>query len=167
MAPGRHFLPTRRSRRLHSRTFYRVPLPRPHRATFGGNGCRSRRHSKSRSSLCGKISHRAEPFPMSQVRPLPGSTYTDTRDWNRGNMERLAADRLLYTFPANAGRPVGAAKPLGGQEQPENGQRSSELRSFCRTFPFGERAPRGKRRYGCQRRTLRRGIGQVPAGARR
>jgi hypothetical protein len=74
------------------------------------------------------LAPRAEPFPMSQVRPLPGSTYTDTRHWNRGYMERLAADRLLYTFPANAGQLVGAAKPLGGQEQPENGQRSSELR---------------------------------------
>ena len=29
---------------------------------------------------------------------------------------------------ANAGLPVGLAKPLGGWEQPENGQRSSELR---------------------------------------
>src|SRR5258708_40042334 len=43
-------------------------------------------------------------------------------------MTRLAADRLLYTFRANAGLPVGTAKPLGGGEQPENGQRSSELR---------------------------------------
>src|SRR5258708_28217415 len=43
-------------------------------------------------------------------------------------MTRLAADRLLYTFRANAGLPVGTAKPLGGWEQPENGQRSSELR---------------------------------------
>ena len=34
----------------------------------------------------------------------------------------------LYTFRANAGLPVGSAKPLGGWEQPENGQRSSELR---------------------------------------
>src|SRR5437016_7099547 len=43
-------------------------------------------------------------------------------------MSRLEADRLLYTFRANAGLPVGSAKPLGGWEQPENGQRSSELR---------------------------------------
>jgi DUF1680 family protein len=43
-------------------------------------------------------------------------------------MSRLPADRLLYTFRANAGLPVGSAKPLGGWEQPENGQRSSELR---------------------------------------
>ena len=43
-------------------------------------------------------------------------------------MARLSADRLLYAFRANAGLAVGSAKPLGGWEQPENGQRSSELR---------------------------------------
>jgi DUF1680 family protein len=74
------------------------------------------------------VAPRAEPFPMAQVRLTPGSIYTDARDWNRGYMDRLAADRLLYTFRANAGLPVGSAKPLGGWEQPENGQRSSELR---------------------------------------
>ena len=71
---------------------------------------------------------RAEPFPMRQVRLLPNSMYSDAHEWNRGYMSRLDADRLLYTFHANAGLPVGAAKPLGGWEQPENGQRSSELR---------------------------------------
>lgn len=70
----------------------------------------------------------AEPFPMSQVRLLPGSVYHDAQEWNRGYMARLAADRLLYTFRVNAGLPTGSAKPLGGWEQPENGQRSSELR---------------------------------------
>src|SRR6185312_4982145 len=71
---------------------------------------------------------KAEPFPMSQVRLLPNSIYHDAQEWNRGYMNRLAADRLLYTFRANAGLPTGSAKPLGGWEQPENGQRSSELR---------------------------------------
>jgi hypothetical protein len=71
---------------------------------------------------------KAEPFPMNQVRLLPDSVYRDAQEWNRGYMARLAADRLLYTFRANAGLPVGSAKPLGGWEQPENGQRSSELR---------------------------------------
>jgi DUF1680 family protein len=74
------------------------------------------------------IPAKARPFPMTQVRLLPGSVYHDAQEWNRGYMERLAADRLLYTFRANAGLPVGSAKPLGGWEQPENGQRSSELR---------------------------------------
>ena len=69
-----------------------------------------------------------EPFPMSQVRLLPGSVFHDAQEWNRGYMARLAADRLLYTFRVNAGLPTGSAKPLGGWEQPENGRRSSELR---------------------------------------
>jgi DUF1680 family protein len=71
---------------------------------------------------------KAEPFPIPQVRLLPGSVYHDAQEWNRGYMARLAADRLLYSFRANAGLPVGSAKPLGGWEQPENGERSSELR---------------------------------------
>src|SRR5262249_6265753 len=71
---------------------------------------------------------RVEPFPMRQVRLLPGSVYHDAHNWNRGYMSRLEADRLLYTFRANAGLPTGAAKPLGGWGQPENGQRSSALR---------------------------------------
>ena len=71
---------------------------------------------------------RAEPFPMAQVKLLPGSIYHDAQEWNRGYMSRLSADRMLYTFRANAGLPTGSAKPLGGWEQPENGQRSSELR---------------------------------------
>jgi uncharacterized protein len=70
----------------------------------------------------------AEPFPMVQVRLLPNNLYYDAQEWNRGYMARLEADRLLYTFRVNAGLPHGAAKPLGGWEQPENGQRSSELR---------------------------------------
>src|SRR6185437_15627643 len=74
------------------------------------------------------VERRVEPFPMTQVQLLPGSLYFNAQEWNRGYMARLAADRLLYTFRANAGLPVGSAKPLGGWEQPENGQRSSELR---------------------------------------
>lgn len=76
----------------------------------------------------GHVEPKAQPFPMSQVRLLPGSVYYDSQAWNRGYMGRLGADRLLYTFRVNAGLPVGNPKPLGGWEQPENGQRSSELR---------------------------------------
>jgi DUF1680 family protein len=65
---------------------------------------------------------------MTQVRLLPKGEYFQTQEWNRGYISRLDADRMLYTFRANAGLPVGSAKPLGGWEQPENGQRSSELR---------------------------------------
>ena len=74
------------------------------------------------------VAPRVQPFPMSRVRLLPDNVYFDSQEWNRGYMARLEADRLLYTFRANAGLPVGSAKPLGGWEQPENGKRSSELR---------------------------------------
>ena len=74
------------------------------------------------------VALRAEPFSMSQVTLLPGSIYHEAQEWNRGYMSRLSADRMLYTFRVNAGLPTGSAKPLGGWEQPENGQRSSELR---------------------------------------
>lgn len=70
----------------------------------------------------------AEPFPMGQVRLLPNSIFAEAQEWNRGYISRLNADRLLYTFRMNAGLSAGDVKPLGGWEQPENGQRSSELR---------------------------------------
>jgi DUF1680 family protein len=69
-----------------------------------------------------------EPFPMPQVRLLPGTVFHDSQEWNRSYMSRLDADRLLYTFRVNASLPAGSARPLGGWEQPENGKRSSELR---------------------------------------
>jgi DUF1680 family protein len=74
------------------------------------------------------IAPRVEPFPMTRVRLLPNSVFHDAQEWNRGYMARLPADRLLYTFRANAGLPTGSVQPLGGWEQPENGRRSSELR---------------------------------------
>ena len=75
-----------------------------------------------------RVEPRVEPFPIPHVRLLPGTVFHDAQEWNRGYMSRLATDRLLYTFRANAGLPVGSVKPLGGWEQPENGKRSSELR---------------------------------------
>jgi DUF1680 family protein len=75
-----------------------------------------------------RVVPRVEPFPMPQVRLLPGTVFHDAQEWNRGYMARLAPERLLYTFRVNAGLPVGSATPLGGWEQPENGKRSSELR---------------------------------------
>jgi len=75
-----------------------------------------------------RIAPKVEAFPMSHVRLLPGTVFHDAQEWNRGYMSRLAPERLLYTFRANAGLPVGSGQPLGGWEQPENGKRSSELR---------------------------------------
>ncbi|MBZ5617992.1 MAG: glycoside hydrolase family 127 protein [Acidobacteriia bacterium] len=71
---------------------------------------------------------KAQPFPMTQVRLLPGSMFHDAQEWNRGYMSRLPADRLLYNFRANAGLPVGSAQSFGGWEQKDDGQRGSELR---------------------------------------
>ena len=73
------------------------------------------------------VSSRVQPFAMTQVKLLP-SIYTEVAEWNRGYMQRLPADRLLYNFRENAGLPVGSAQPFGGWEQKANGQRGSELR---------------------------------------
>ncbi|MBZ5584129.1 MAG: glycoside hydrolase family 127 protein, partial [Acidobacteriia bacterium] len=73
------------------------------------------------------VAPRVEPFPMTQVRLLPG-VFKDAQEWNRGYMQRLEADRLLYNFRQNAGLPVGEAKPFGGWEAPADGQRGTELR---------------------------------------
>jgi len=71
---------------------------------------------------------KARPFPMTQVRLLPGSMFHDAQEWNHGYMSRLPADRLLYNFRANAGLPNGSTEPFGGWEQKDDGARGSELR---------------------------------------
>jgi DUF1680 family protein len=70
---------------------------------------------------------KVQPFPMTQVKLLP-SPYTETAEWNRGYMQRLPADRLLYNFRENAGLPVGSAQPFGGWEAKADGKRGTELR---------------------------------------
>jgi len=79
----------------------------------------------------------AESFSMSQVK-VTGGIYKDAADWNRGYMSRLAADRLLFNFRANAGLPTGDAKALydpdaprwegASWEHPDDGRRDTELR---------------------------------------
>src|SRR5712671_4917666 len=54
----------------------------------------------------------AQPFPMTQVRLLP-SAFLDAAEWNRGYMNRLAADRLVHNFRLNAGL-ESKAPQLGG-----------------------------------------------------
>ena len=76
---------------------------------------------------------KVRPFAMTQVRLLPGSMFHDAQEWNRGYMSRLAADRLLYNFRANAGLSVGSSEgfPGGGGsnwERPADGTRATELR---------------------------------------
>ena len=69
----------------------------------------------------------AQPFPMTQVRLLPG-IYRDAQEWNRGYLQRLDAGRLLYNFRQNAGLPAGTAQPLGGWEARADGLHGTELR---------------------------------------
>lgn len=73
------------------------------------------------------VAAKVEPFPLTQVR-VTGGIYKDAQEWNRGYMQRLAADRLLYNFRQNAGLPAGPAEPLGGWEAPADGKRGTELR---------------------------------------
>lgn len=60
---------------------------------------------------------KVQPFPMPQVRLLPGIFY-DSQEANRGYLHRLDADRLLHNFRVNAGLPS-SAQPLGGWERPD------------------------------------------------
>ncbi len=70
---------------------------------------------------------KVKPFPMTAVKLLP-SAYTEAAEWNRGYMQRLPSDRLLYNFRENAGLSMGSAKPFGGWEAKADGQRGTELR---------------------------------------
>jgi DUF1680 family protein len=81
------------------------------------------------------VALKAEPFPMRQVR-VTGGVYKDIEQWNRGYLNRLTADRLLYNFRENAGLDTKGAKPLADMaaprvtswEHPNDGTRSTELR---------------------------------------
>jgi DUF1680 family protein len=81
------------------------------------------------------IALKAEPFPMKQVQ-VTGGAYKDAEEWNRGYLNRLTADRLLYNFRENAGFDTKGAKPLADMsaprvsswEHPNDNTRSTELR---------------------------------------
>jgi uncharacterized protein len=82
-----------------------------------------------------EVPAKVEPFPMHQVR-VTGGMFLDATDWNRGYMNRLAPDRLLYNFRVNAGLSTRNAKPLADMsagrisswEHPNDGTRATELR---------------------------------------
>ena len=69
---------------------------------------------------------KVQPFPMTQVRLLAGP-FQDIAGWNRGYMQRLPVNRLVFNFQENAGLPT-TGQPFGGWEQRASGQRGSELR---------------------------------------
>jgi uncharacterized protein len=73
------------------------------------------------------VAAKVKPFAMTHVR-VTGGLYKEAGEWNRGYMNRLAADRLLYNFRQNAGLDLKGAEPLGGWEAPADGKRGTELR---------------------------------------
>jgi DUF1680 family protein len=81
------------------------------------------------------VALKIEPFPMRQVQ-VTGGVYKDAAEWNRGYLNRLTADRLLYNFRENAGLDTKGAKPLADMEaqrvssweHPNDGTRATELR---------------------------------------
>ena len=64
-----------------------------------------------------RVAWKALPFPMKQVRLLPG-IFKTASDKNLEYMKSLPEDRLLHTFRLNAGLPS-SAKPFGGWEAPD------------------------------------------------
>jgi DUF1680 family protein len=60
------------------------------------------------------VAPKVQPFPMTQVRLLPGP-FLEAAEWNRGYMNRIAADRMLHSFRLTAGIESNA-EPLGGWE---------------------------------------------------
>lgn len=62
------------------------------------------------------VAMRAEPFPLADVRLLPGPCLT-AQEANRQYLLLLNPDRLLHAFRTNAGLPA-PGEPLGGWEAP-------------------------------------------------
>jgi len=63
------------------------------------------------------VAQQAEPFPMKNVRLLPGA-FSAAAEVNRKYMKTLPPDRLLHTFRVTAGLPS-SAEPLGDWEKPD------------------------------------------------
>jgi len=69
------------------------------------------------NSAVEKVSWKAKPFPMPQVRLLP-SLWMDMMELNRSYLYSLPNDRLAHNFRVTAGLPSEAV-PLGGWEAPD------------------------------------------------
>jgi len=63
------------------------------------------------------VAAKVQPFPMTHVR-VTGGIYKDAQEWNRGYIERLPEERLVYNFRVNAGLPA-PGQPFGGWEEPK------------------------------------------------
>ncbi len=64
-----------------------------------------------------RVSWKALPFPMKQVRLLPG-IFKSASDRNLEYLKSLPEDRLLHSFRLTAGQPS-SAQPFGGWEAPD------------------------------------------------
>jgi len=69
------------------------------------------------SSAVEKVVWKAKPFPMSQVRLLPGF-WMDMMELNRSFLYSLPNERLAHNFRVTAGLPSDAS-PIGGWEAPD------------------------------------------------
>lgn len=71
------------------------------------------------SSTAGRevIAQQARPFPIKNVRLLPGA-FSAAAESNRKYLKSLPTDRLLHTFRLSAGLPS-SAEPLGDWEKPD------------------------------------------------
>ena len=63
------------------------------------------------------VARKASPFPMKDVRLLPGA-FSAAAEVNRKYLKTLPPDRLLHTFRLTAGLPS-SAEPLGDWEKPD------------------------------------------------
>ena len=80
------------------------------------------RESEERASVAvhpvaDKVSSKAQPFPMGEVRLLPGP-FRDAMEIDRSYLYSLPNDRLAYNFNVTAAIPTNAT-PLGGWEAPD------------------------------------------------
>lgn len=102
------------------------------------------------SEAVGQIREPLRPFPLTQVRLLPGPCL-DAREKNREYLLSLDPDRLLYTFRINAGLQA-PGEPLGGWEAPGcevRGHFAGHFLSACATMwaATGDEALKRKAAY--------------------
>ncbi|MDH5706674.1 MAG: glycoside hydrolase family 127 protein [Candidatus Aminicenantes bacterium] len=79
--------------------------------------CRSQKDETGLEKIKPKISIKARPFPLKNVRLLDGP-FKEAMERNRQYLYELDADRLLHNFRVNAGLPS-SAESFGGWERPD------------------------------------------------
>ena len=110
-----------------------------------------------------------EPFPLSQVRLLPGSMFHDSQEWNRGYMARLGGPAALHVSRQRRTADGSVRRWAAGSSRRTAGGRAncagiSPVTSF---LPARSCASTGDKEAQSQGRLHGRGAGQVPGAARR